>query len=328
MSKRKALVTGITGQDGAYLAKFLLEKDYRVYGLVRKRTNISFENLEWLGIQNEIELVTADLTDYVSLRKVVKDIRPWELYNLAAQSFVGVSWEQPIVTYETNIFGPLYLLESIREVSPITRFYQASTSEMFGKEINENGEQNEETRFHPRSPYGVSKCAAHWTVVNYRESYNLYVCCGILFNHESPLRGKEFVTRKITDGLARIRAGLANHIELGNLDAYRDWGFAGDYVKAMWMMLQADVPDDYVVATGEAHSVREFLELAHTYSGLEGDPKDLVVQNPLYMRPAEVPYLKGDPTKIEKKLGWKPETSFESLVRMMMEADLGRYGVK
>jgi len=320
--KKTALVTGILGQDGPYLAKLLLENDYKVFGLVRRYSNPNFSNLEYLGLMNKIEFVEGDLTDESSLINIVKNTRPEEIYNLAAQSFVGGSWDQAKLTTEVNAVGVLFLLNTIKFFSPITRFYQASTSEMFGLG-NTNGFQDENTPFHPRSPYGVSKVYAHWMTVNFRESFGLFTCNGILFNHESPIRGIQFVTRKITDGVARIKLGLAKELRLGNLESRRDWGFAGDYVEAMYLMLQQKNPDDYVVGTGENHSVGEFVEKAFLVAGIN-DWKKYVTIDPRFKRPAEVPNLKAKPDKAQKVLGWKKKTSFDALVKMMVEADLKR----
>ncbi|PIZ62479.1 GDP-mannose 4,6-dehydratase [Candidatus Roizmanbacteria bacterium CG_4_10_14_0_2_um_filter_39_13] len=324
--KKSALVTGILGQDGPYLAKLLLEKDYKVYGLIRRYSNPTFSNLEYLGIQDQIEYVDGDMTDEASLINVIKSIRPEEVYNLAAQSFVGASWQQAKLTTEVNALGVLSLLNAIKFFSPTAKFYQASTSEMFGLS-NDDGYQDENTPFHPRSPYGVAKVYAYWMTVNFRESYNMFAANGILFNHESPLRGIEFVTRKITDGIAKIKLGLAEDIHLGNLDPKRDWGFAGDYVEAMYLMLQQDDPDDYVVATGETHSVRDFVEAAFKAAGIE-DYKQYVKIDPRYQRPAEVPHLRGRLDKVTKKLGWKPKVTFEELVKIMVDADIQRYKKK
>lgn len=320
--KKTALVTGILGQDGPYLAKLLLEKDYKVYGLVRRYSNPNFSNLEYLGLMNKIEFVEGDLTDESSLINIMKNTRPEEVYNLAAQSFVGGSWDQAKLTTEINAMGVLYLLNTIKFFSPITRFYQASTSEMFGLG-HTDGFQDENTPFHPRSPYGVSKVYAYWMTVNYRESYGLFTCNGILFNHESPIRGIQFVTRKITDGVARIKLGLAKELRLGNLESRRDWGFAGDYVEAMYLMLQQKNPDDYVVGTGENYSVGEFVEKAFLAAEIS-DWKKYVVLDPRFKRPAEVPDLKAKPDKAYKILGWKKKTSFDDLVKMMVEADIKR----
>jgi len=324
--KKSALVTGILGQDGPYLAKLLLEKDYKVYGLIRRYSNPSFSNIEYLGIQDDIEYVDGDLTDESSLINVIKSTRPDEIYNLAAQSFVGASWQQAKLTTEVNALGVLSILNAIKFFSPTAKFYQASTSEMFGLS-NDDGYQDENTPFHPRSPYGVAKVYAFWMTVNFRESYKMFAANGILFNHESPLRGIEFVTRKITDGIAKIKLGLAEDIHLGNLDPKRDWGFAGDYVEAMYLMLQQDDPDDYVVATGETHSVREFVEAAFKAAGIE-DWKQYVKIDPRYQRPAEVPHLRGRLDKVTKKLGWKPKVTFEELVKIMVQADIQRYTIK
>lgn len=314
-----ALITGITGQDGSYLAEFLLRKGYRVIGMVRRSSMVNFERIA--HIQDQIELVQGDLHDQSSLMDILAEYKPDEVYNLAAQSFVGTSWRQAILTAEVTALGVTRLLEAIRLVHPKARFYQASSSEMFGK-VREVP-QRETTPFYPRSPYGVAKVYGHWITVNYRESYGLFAVSGILFNHESPRRGLEFVTRKISDGVARIKLGLANELRLGNLEAKRDWGFAGDYVRAMWLMLQQDEPEDFVVGTGETHSVREFCELAFAHVGL--DYRDYVVQDPRLFRPAEVDLLVADPSKARKKLGWEPEVSFEELVKMMVDADLARW---
>lgn len=315
---KKALVTGITGQDGSYLSEFLLSKGYEVYGMVRRSSIDKFERIE--HIREKLHLVQGDLMDQSSLDEAVKGIMPDEIYNLAAQSFVPTSWNQPTLTGEFTGLGTTRVLEAIRRIKPDTRFYQASSSEMFGK-VREVP-QNELTPFHPRSPYGVAKVYGHYITVNYRESYDIFACSGILFNHESPRRGLEFVTRKITNGVARIKLGLAAELRLGNLDAKRDWGFAGDYVESMWMMLQQGAPDDYVVATGETHTVREFVELAFDRAGL--DWKKHVIIDPAFFRPAEVELLVGDPSKAMSVLGWKPRVSFEELVRMMVDADIER----
>lgn len=325
MAKRTALVTGIAGQDGAYLAKFLLEKDYNVYGLVRRYTAPNFSNLEYLNILNDIELVQGDMTDQNSLISIIKSVRPDEVFNLAAQSFVGASWDQAKFTTEVNSLGVLFILEALRHYAPETRFYQASTSEMFGNS-HDNGKQDENTPLHPRSPYAIAKLYAHWMTRNFRESYGIFTASGILFNHESPIRGKEFVTRKVTDGIARIKAGLQDTIALGNLDAKRDWGFAGDFVEAMWLMLQQNKPDDYVVATGETHSIRELLDIACKTAGL-GDYNEYYVIDPRFKRPAELYALHGNPKKAKDKLGWEPKVRFEELVKMMVKEDLKRYGL-
>lgn len=323
--KKRALITGITGQDGAYLAKFLLDKDYEVYGFASRRVNQSYSNLDYFGITNNINIVFGDITDQSSINHAVKTSRPHEVYNLAAMSFVGLSWQEPIHTAQVDGMGPLYLLESIRNFAPNAKMYQASTSEMYGNNWEADFTQNENTTFRPRSPYGSAKVFAHHSTVNYRESYDLFACCGILFNHESPIRGLEFVTRKITDGVARIKHGLSDRIELGNLDARRDWGFAGDYVEAMWMMLQQETPDDYVIATGKTWSIRDLLTLAFEYADIK-DWDRYIVQNPKFMRPAEVPHLKGDPSKAKNDLGWEPKTSFQDLVSMMVKEDINRLG--
>jgi len=315
---KKALITGITGQDGSYLAEFLLEQGYAVHGMVRRASTETFERIT--HIISRIQLHQADLLDELSLIELMKAVRPDEIYNLAAMSFVPTSWNQPVLTGEFTGLGVTRMLEAMRQACPEARFYQASSSEMFGK-VREVP-QNELTPFYPRSPYGASKVYGHYITVNYRESYGLFAVSGILFNHESPRRGKEFVTRKIADGVARIKLGLADALTLGNLDAHRDWGFAGDYVKAMWMMLQQDRPEDFVVGTGVAHSVRDFVELAFTHAGL--DWRQYVRTDPALVRPAEVDHLLADPRKARAKLGWRPTVSFEGLVTMMVDADLAR----
>ena len=314
--KKRALITGITGQDGSYLAELLLAKDYEVIGMVRRTSTVTFERIK--HIQDRLTLVTGDLLDEVSLITLLREHRPSEVYNLAAQSFVQTSWFQPVFTGETTALGVTRMLDAVRLVDPEMRFYQASSSEMFGKV--QAVPQSEDTPFYPRSPYGVAKLYGHWITVNYRESYNMFACSGILFNHESPRRGLEFVTRKIANGVARIKLGLGRELRLGNLDAQRDWGFAGDYVEAMWLMLQQERPDDYVVATGETHAVREFCELAFGYVGL--NYRDYVVQDERFMRPAEVDLLIGDPSKASAQLGWQPKTPFADLVHAMVDADL------
>ncbi len=315
---RRALITGITGQDGAYLAEFLLEEGYEVHGMVRRASMENFERIAHL--RDRLTLHQADLLDQLSIITLMQDIRPHEVYNLAAQSFVPTSWLQPLLTGEFTALGVTRVLEAIRLVDPTIRFYQASSSEMFGKVREEP--QNEDTPFWPRSPYGVAKVYGHWITVNYRESYDIFACSGILFNHESPLRGKEFVTRKITDAVARIKLGVQDKLKLGNLEAMRDWGFAGDYVKAMWMMLQQDEPSDFVVATGEKHSVGEFVELAFSHVGL--DWRKHVETDPAFFRPAEVTTLRGDASRAREVLGWSPSVSFGELVKMMVESDLRR----
>ncbi len=315
----KALITGITGQDGSYLAEFLLGQGYEVVGLVRRTSTVNFERIG--PIQEKITLVSGDLLDQTSLNQVIDEHRPQEVYNLAAQSFVQTSWQQPVFTGEVTALGVTRLLDAIRAVDPSIRFYQASSSEMFGKV--QEVPQKESTPFYPRSPYGVAKVYGHWITINYRESYGLHATSGILFNHESPRRGLEFVTRKVTDGVARIKLGLADKLALGNLDARRDWGFAGDYVRAMWLMLQQDEPDDYVVSTGETHSVQELCEAAFNYVDL--DWKEYIVQDPRFMRPAEVDLLVGDASKAGRVLGWEPDVSFKELIEMMVEADLERH---
>lgn len=321
---KKALITGIMGQDGAYLAKFLLGKGYKVYGLMRRYSNPNFSNLDHLGITSKIEYVSGDMRDQNSLLNIVKMIKPDEVYNLAAQSFVGSSWDQASYTTEVNALGTLHLLEALKLYAPKAKFYQAATSEMYGNSSS-NGIQTEESPFHPRSPYGISKLYAYWITNNFKESHGMFCVNGILFNHESPIRGIEFVTRKITDGVARIHHGLANEIYLGNLDSKRDWGFAGDYVEAMHAMLQADEPDNYIVATGETHSIREFLDIAFNHVGIK-DWEKYVKIDPRFNRPAELYALQGKSDKIQKKLGWKPTVKFEDLVKMMMDADLERVG--
>ena len=322
--KKRALVTGITGQDGAYLSKLLLEKNYEVFGLASRRVNQSFENLDYFGITSQVNIIFGDISDMSSINHALNVAKPHEIYNLAAMSFVGLSWQEPIHTAQINALGPLYLLEAIKNICPDSRVYQASTSEMFGNSMEEDFSQNELTAFRPRSPYGFAKVFAHNAIVNYRESYSMFACSGILFNHESPIRGKEFVTRKITDGVARIKAGLQDHIELGNLDSKRDWGFAGDYVDAMWMMLQQDEPDDYVISTGKTWSIEEFLSEAFSVVGVS-DWRPYVKQNPAFMRPAELHFLKGNPYKAKEKLGWKPKINFKELVKLMVDADMKRY---
>lgn len=317
--QKTALVTGITGQDGSYLAELLLGKGYRVVGMTRRTSTEVHERIA--SIVDELEIVSGDLLDQSSITSIVSDVRPNEIYNLAAQSFVPASWRQPVLTGEFTALGVTRVLEAIRQVDPSIRFYQASSSEMFGS--TPESPQNEKTAFYPRSPYGVAKVYGHWITVNYRESYDLYACSGIGFNHESPRRGKEFVTRKISDGVARIKRGLANELRLGNLDAHRDWGYAGDYVRAMWMMLQQPAPEDYVIATGRTHSVRDFVRIAFEAAGL-GSFEPYVVIDPRFVRPAEVDRLIGDASKARRVLGWTPEVDFEKLVVMMVEADLDR----
>ena len=315
MTKR-ALISGITGQDGSYLAEFLLGQGYEVTGMVRRTSTVTFGRIE--HIQDRITLAHADLLDQTSLLDIMREHQPDEIYNLAAQSFVPVSWQQPVLTGEFTALGVTRMLEAMRTVVPEARFYQASSSEMFGK-VREMP-QTEKTPFYPRSPYGVAKVYGHWITVNYRESYDLFTCSGILFNHESPRRGLEFVTRKVTHGAAQIKLGLAHELRLGNLDSRRDWGYAGDYVKAMWLMLQQDHPDDYVVGTGETHSVRELCQVAFGY--LDLDWEEYVVSDPAFYRPAEVDLLVSDPAKARRVLGWKPEVSFAELIQMMVDADL------
>jgi GDPmannose 4,6-dehydratase len=320
MSQPTAVITGITGQDGSYLADFLLDKGYRVVGMVRRASTENFERIEHL--RGKIDIRQADLLDQLSLINLLREVRPREVYNLASMSFVPTSWEQPVLTGEFTALGVTRVLEAVRLVDPEIRFYQASSSEMFGK-VQETP-QTERTPFYPRSPYGVAKVYGHWITVNYRESYGLFACSGILFNHESPRRGKEFVTRKVSDGAARVKAGLAETLAMGNLEARRDWGFSGDYVEAMWLMLQQSTPDDYVVASGETHSVRELCEIAFARVGL--DWQKHVVVDPQFVRPAEVDLLLGNPTKAQRVLGWRPKVTFRQLVEMMVDADLARYG--
>ncbi len=323
---KQALITGILGQDGPYLAKYLLEKDYKVYGMLRRYSKPQFDNLDYLGVTNKIEFIEGDLTDDASLLNIIKNIRPQEVYNLAAQSFVGSSWEQAKLTTEINAVGVLNLLSAIKLFSPTSRFYQASTSEMFGLG-NDGGFQDENTPFHPRSPYGISKVYAHWMTVNFRESYGIFACSGILFNHESPIRGIQFVTRKISDGVARIKTGKAKDLSLGDLEPKRDWGFAGDYVEAMYSMLQLEKPEDFVIGTGKTHSVKEFVELAFKTAGID-DWQKYVKSDPRFKRPAEVPHLCGKPDKAKKILGWTPKMAFPELVKTMVEADIKRYESK
>ena len=315
MTKR-AFITGITGQDGSYLAELLLDEGYEVVGMVRRSSTVGFERIA--HIQDRVSLVSGDLLDQVSMIHLLREHRPHELYNLAAQSFVPASWEQPVLTGECTAIGVTRVLDAIRIVDPDIRFYQASSSEMFGKVVETP--QTETTPFYPRSPYGVAKVYGHWITVNYRESYGLHASSGMLFNHESPRRGLEFVTRKITNGVARIHHGLDEKLCLGNLDAERDWGFAGDYVRAMWMMLQQEQPDDYVIATGETHSVQEFCQLAFARVGL--DYRDHVVLDPRFVRPAEVDRLIGDPSKARRVLGWEPKVGFAQLVEAMVDVDV------
>ena len=316
MSPKRALITGITGQDGSYLAELLLEKGYEVFGLVRRSSTVNFERIGHL--QDKIELISGDLLDQKSLISALQTARPQEVYNLGAQSFIPVSWEQPMLTGEITGLGVTRLLEAIRACDENIRFYQASTSELFGNA--QETPQNEQTAFYPRSPYGVSKLYAHWITINYRESYGLFACTGILFNHESPRRGREFVTRKITHGVARIKHGLDQELRLGDLAPRRDWGYAGDFVRAMWMMLQQDEPDDYVIATGTSRTIGEFCEVAFAHAGL--DWRQYVILDERFLRPAEVYTLLGDATKAREKLGWEPEVGFEEMVQQMVDWDL------
>lgn len=317
---KSALITGVTGQDGAYLAQFLLNKGYKVYGLIARRSSKNFWRLNYLNILEKVELIEGDITDFSSLISAIHKSRPDEIYNLAAQSFVGTSWEQPLLTSNVSGIGVTNLLEAIKLTNTQTKFYQASTSEMFG--LVQDVVQTESTPFYPRSPYAVAKLYAHWMSINYRESYDMFTACGILFNHESPLRGKEFVTRKITDAVAKIKMGLQKELRLGNIDAKRDWGFAGDYVEAMWLMLQQENADDYVISSGKTTSVRELCEISFQYVGL--DYRDYVVIDPTYFRPAEVEVLLGDSSKAKEKLGWYPKTNLNDLIKTMVDADLKR----
>ncbi len=318
----KALITGITGQDGSYLAELLLDKGYQVFGMVRRSSTENFDRIN--HIRDKIHLRQADLLDQLSIIRLIEECQPDEIYNLAAQSFVPTSWDQPMLTGEFNALGVTKILEAIRQVNRKIKFYQASSSEMFGKV--QQVPQTEKTPFYPRSPYGVAKVYAHWITVNYRESYDIFAVSGILFNHESPRRGLEFVSRKITDGVARIKLGLSQKLYLGNLDAKRDWGYAGDYVRAMWLMLQQKTPEDFVIATGENHSVRNLADIAFSHVGLKY--QDYVRVDPKLVRPAEVDVLLGDPSCALKKLGWKPQVSFEQLVKMMVDADMKRLKTK
>ncbi|MGD0624808.1 MAG: GDP-mannose 4,6-dehydratase [Thermodesulfobacteriota bacterium] len=338
---KKALITGITGQDGAYLSKLLLDKGYEVYGTFRRTSDLHLNRLRYLGVDEKINFVPVELLEYTNIYKVIEKIQPDEIYNLGAQSFVALSFEEPIFTADVTGLGPLRILEAIRAVNPRIKFYQASSSEMFGKV--QAVPQDEKTPFYPRSPYSIAKLAAHWITVNYREAYKLFSCSGILFNHESPLRGLEFVTRKITFGVARIKHGLQDKLVLGNLNSKRDWGYAPEYVEAMWLMLQQPEPDDYVVATGESHAIREFVENAFqaigvdiVWNGAEVTEKGvdrktgkvLIEVSPEFFRPTEVDALIGNPKKAMEKLGWKPKTKFQDLVRIMVEADMKRVGIK
>jgi len=317
---KTALITGITGQDGSYMAELLLEQGYRVVGMTRRSSTATSERIA--HITDRIEIVQGDLIDQASLVEALRAVRPNEVYNLAAQSFVPTSWNQPVLTGEVTALGVTRLLEAVRQVDPTIRFYQASSSEMFGK-VHETP-QTEATPFYPRSPYGVAKAYAHYLTVNYRESYGMFAVSGICFNHESPRRGKEFVTRKVTEGVARIKLGVAKELRMGNLDAHRDWGFAGDFVRAMWLMLQQDEARDYVIATGEAHTVRELCDVAFGHVGL--DYRNYVVLDPQFIRPAEVDQLLGDASKARNELGWEPKVTFDELVRMMVDADIKRLG--
>lgn len=321
---KKALITGITGQDGAYLANFLLNSDYKVYGLITRKAPSTKRNLQFIGIENEVELIQGDLTDLPSIIRIVNLVKPQEVYNLGAQSAVGVSWQQPILTAQSTGIGVLNVLEAIRQTDLSIRFCQASSSEMFGV-INEPT-QSETSPFYPCNPYGVAKLFGHWMTVNYRESLKMFACSAILFNHESPIRGMEFVTRKVTDAVARIKLGKQTELRLGNIDARRDWGFAGDYVEAMWLMLQQDQPGDYVIATGRTTSVRDMCKIAFEYVGLNYE--DYVVIDPVFYRPAEVDLFLGNPAKAKNILGWEAKTSIKTLIEMMVDADIARLGAE
>ncbi len=319
---KRALITGITGQDGSYLAEFLLSKGYKVYGLTRRTSTVNFVNIQHLVDGDKVTLLSGDLLDQTSLTEAVEESQPDEVYNLAAQSFVKTSWNQPVLTGEFTALGVTRMLEAVRKVNPKAKFYQASSSEMFGKVIETP--QKETTPFHPRSPYGVAKAYGHYITMNYRESFDMFAVSGILFNHESPRRGLEFVTRKISHAVARISLGKQEKLHLGDLNPKRDWGFAGDYVEAMWMMLQQDTPDDYVIATGETHSIQDFVTKAFQAVGIENWQDYVVANTPEFMRPAEVDLLIGDASKAKEKLGWEPKTSFDQLVEMMVKADIER----
>ena len=320
--KKIAFVTGITGQDGPYLARHLLEKDYKVYGLIKRYSNPNFDNINYLGIEDDVELIIGDITDDSNMNHLIKSIKPSEFYNLAAQSFVGVSWDINKQTTEINAVGVLNILNAIHSNSPSTRFYQASTSELYGN-ANIGGFQNEETPFHPRSPYGVAKLYAYWMTVNFRESYSIHASNGILFNHESPIRGKEFVTRKVTDGVAKIKLGLADTLTLGNLDTSRDWGFAGDFVEAMHMMVQQNQPNDYVICTGVQHTIRQLLEHAFAAADI-ADWEKYIQSDPRFKRPAEVHSLLGSYDRAKNLLGWEPKMSFKDMVTLMVQEDIKR----
>lgn len=321
--KKSALITGILGQDGPYLARLLIEKGYNVYGMLRRHSNHNFDNTDFLGITSQINFVQGDLCDETSIRNLVQRLRPNEIYNLGAQSFVGLSWDQINFTTQVNAFGTLAFLQAIRDYSPMTKFYQASTSEMYG-DVSGNKKQNEETSFKPQNPYAIAKLYSYWMTNNFKTSYGLFATNGILFNHESPIRGKEFVTRKITDGIAQIKLGLKDSLSLGNLDSKRDWGFAGDYVEAMWLIMQHKNPDNFVIATGETHSIKDFLNIAFDHVGIK-NWKNFVKIDPRFKRPTETSHLHGDSSKARKQLGWKPKVNLEQLVKMMLDADLKRY---
>lgn len=320
--KKIAFVTGMTGQDGPYLAKHLLDLGYKVYGLIKRYSNPNLDNIKFLGIHKDIDLITGDITDSAQINHLVSTVKPTEFYNLAAQSFVGASWDLNRVTTEVNSLGVLNILNAIKQSSPSTRFYQASTSEMYGNHMS-NKPLNETAHFRPRSPYGVSKLYAHWMTVNFRESYSMYASCGILFNHESPLRGKEFVSRKITDGVAKIKLGLASEIKLGNLDTTRDWGYAGDYVEAMHLMLQQDKPTDYTICTGKSHSLADLIKVAFEHVGIK-EWRKLIGTDPRYKRPAELYKLTGSYEKAKRELGWEPKVSFDEMVKSMVDEDIKR----
>lgn len=319
--KKTAIITGILGQDGPYLAKLLLEKGYEVYGIIRRYSKPNYENLKYLNIYDKINLIIGDIVDEASINHIIKTLQPDEFYNLAAQSFVGASWDISKATTEINAVGALNILNAIKNNSPKTKYYQASTSEMFGNSTLEI--LDEHTPFRPQSPYAVSKLYAHWITINYRESYSIFAVSGILFNHESPIRGTEFVTRKISDGVAKIKLGSSDKIYLGNIDSVRDWGFAGDYVEAMWLMLQQPIPNDYVIATGESHSIKEFLDIAFEHIGIS-DWAEYVVIDSAHKRPVDVKILRGNSAKAKEILGWHPNTKFKDLVRMMVDADIER----
>lgn len=324
--KKTALITGILGQDGPYLAELLLKEGYNVYGMMRRHSSHNFDNTDYLGITDKINFVQGDLSDESSIRHLIRSIKPNEVYNLAAQSFVGLSWDQASTTTRINSLGTLSLLQAIKDDSPSTKFYQASTSEMYG-DVSGNKKQNEETPFRPQNPYAIAKLYSYWMTNNFRTSYSLFATNGILFNHESPIRGTEFVTRKITDGVAKIKLGLSETLSLGNLDSKRDWGFAGDYVKAMWLIMQHKNPDNFVIATGETHTIKDFLDVAFDHIGLKNWKKHIKI-DPRFKRPTETHHLHGDASKARRLLDWKPQVDFEELVIMMLDADIARYEVR